>query len=127
MRKYIKAWFSLEGALLLFVALVLLLSVNQTWFEQYLPVSEKNGWGRILAFPSVSAAHFVVAAAILGILGFEGKVARMLRLILGVVAVCLGVYSLWSPGIMATSFPLAIGGLFAALNAGSTKTREVKL
>ena len=124
MRKYSKAWFSLEGALLWLVVLVVALSVNQTWFGQYFPVSEKNGWGRILAFRLTSAAHLVVAAAILGVMAFEVGVAKALRFILGIVAVCLGLYSFWSPGVMATSFPLAIGGLLAALKAGSAKSRE---
>ena len=122
MGRQVKAWASLEGMLLWLVPVIVLLLLNQRPLGLDIAATESSGLGRVSAFPGVSAIHLFAALVLLFLMGLEGETERLIRFVLGVGTVCLGLYSLWWPGVMATSFPLAIGSLFAALHAASGKS-----
>ncbi|HRX70629.1 MAG: hypothetical protein H6973_07695 [Gammaproteobacteria bacterium] len=118
------AWWSIEAFWFWLVPILLVVvyaapSIGLEWLLQ-----PKNGYGRLLDHPEVAVLHGFIAVSMLALLLVDGKVAALSRVVLGWVAVAIGFYSYWWPGMVATGFPLIFGGIRIGIPSRRAKVHE---
>lgn len=110
MRLNFRAWWSIEG-FWFWLALVLLAFIyTAPVIHMEGLLRPENGFGRLSAHPEVGFLHGGLSFCILLLMLCKGKVATLLRRLLGWVAVIAGFHTLWWLGNVATVFPLVLGG-----------------
>lgn len=112
-----KAWIPLEGLFLWFVVLLIVISQTHELLGISWPASPSNGFGRRLAYPTISLLHLLLAAVLLSLMLVSNRQVKLLSAFWEIVACLTGFYSTWWPGILVTTFPLTVGGASLAIGA----------